>query len=79
VQIYKIDDFDQCQELEEAVHNEIHILRSIKHQSLLELKRVYENPKYLFIVYEFYKGESLFKLFNSGLQLHEVQIASIIY
>jgi len=59
------------------VYNEIQILRSIKHQSLLELKRVYENSKYLFIVYELYKGETLFKLLNSNLQLHEVQIASV--
>ncbi|CAD8195402.1 unnamed protein product [Paramecium octaurelia] len=79
VQIYKSDDFEQCQELEDAVYNEIQILRSIKHQSLLELKRVYENNKYLFIVYEYYKGETLFNLLNSNLQLHEVQIASIIY
>ncbi|CAD8189120.1 unnamed protein product [Paramecium pentaurelia] len=79
VQIYKSDDFEQCQELEDAVYNEIQILRSIKHQSLLELKRVYENNKYLFIVYEYYKGETLFNLLNSNLQIHEVQIASIIY
>lgn len=59
------------------MYNEIQILRSIKHQSLLELKRVYENSKYLFIVYELYKGETLFKLLNSNLQLHEVQIASV--
>jgi calcium-dependent protein kinase len=72
VQIYKTDDFLDCPELQEAVHNEIHILRSIKHQSLLELKRVYEDPKYLFIVYENYKGESLFQLINGGMKLHEV-------
>ncbi|CAD8213033.1 unnamed protein product [Paramecium octaurelia] len=78
-QIYKTDDFEQCKELEDAVYNEIQILRSIRHQSLLELKRVYENSKYLFIVYEYYKGETLFNLLNSNLQLHEVQIASIIY
>lgn len=53
--------------MEDAVYNEIQILRSIKHQSLLELKRVYENSKYLFIVYELYKGETLFKLLNSNL------------
>jgi calcium-dependent protein kinase len=45
---------------------------------LLELKRVYENPKYLFIVYEYFKGESLFKIIKSGIELHEVQIASVI-
>lgn len=77
VQIYKTDDFDQCKELESAVENEIQILRSVKHQGLLELKRVYENSKYLFIVYDLYKGETLFKLMNSNVQLHEVQIASV--
>ncbi|KAM3142552.1 hypothetical protein pb186bvf_005454 [Paramecium bursaria] len=79
VQIYKLEDFEQFKELEDAVHNEIQILRSIKHQYLLDLKRVYENQKYLFIVYEYYKGESLFKIFNSNIHFHEVQIASIVY
>ncbi len=51
-----MEDFDICPELLEAVNNEIHILRSIKHQSLLELIRVYEDQKYLFIVYEKFKG-----------------------
>jgi calcium-dependent protein kinase len=54
-------------------------MRSIRHQSLFELKRVYENAKYLFIVYEYFKGESLFKIINSGVALHEVQIASVIH
>jgi serine/threonine protein kinase len=67
-----MDDFEDCPELLEAVHNEIHILRSIKHHNLLDLKRVYEDDKYLFIVYENYKGESLFHLLNSGVKLHEV-------
>jgi hypothetical protein len=41
------------------------------------LKRVYENQKYLFIVYEYYKGESLYNLLKSGFQLSEVQVASV--
>lgn len=53
-------------------------MRSIKHQNLLELKYVYEDESYLFIVYQNYKGESLFKLLNNGLILHEVQTASVI-
>jgi serine/threonine protein kinase len=45
-----------CQELGESVLNEIHILRSIKHQALLELKGVYEDTHHLCLVFEYFKG-----------------------
>ncbi|CAD8045231.1 unnamed protein product [Paramecium primaurelia] len=77
-QIYKMEDFDLCPEIEEIVHNEIQMLRSVKHQNLLQLRRVYEDDSYLFILYEHFKGESLYNLILKN-QLHEVQIASMIY
>ncbi|KAM3139500.1 hypothetical protein pb186bvf_008336 [Paramecium bursaria] len=79
VQIYKLDQFENIPEIEEAVNNEIQILRSIKHQNLLQLRRVYEDQNYLFILYEQFKGETLFNLVTSSPQLHEVQIASILF
>ncbi|CAD8157229.1 unnamed protein product [Paramecium pentaurelia] len=78
VQIYKMEDFEQWPEIEEVVHNEIQMLRSIKHQNLLQLRRVYEDDSYLFILYEHFKGESLYNLILTN-PLHEVQIASIVY
>ncbi|CAK91490.1 unnamed protein product (macronuclear) [Paramecium tetraurelia] len=72
-----MEDFDQCPEIEEIVHNEIQMLRSVKHQNLLQLRRVYEDDSYLFILFEHFKGESLYSLIQKN-QLHEVQIASIL-
>ncbi|CAD8065248.1 unnamed protein product [Paramecium sonneborni] len=78
VQIYKMEDFDLCPEIEEIVHNEIQLLRSVKHQNLLQLRRVYEDESYLFILFEHFKGESLYNMIQKN-PLNEVQIASIIY
>jgi calcium-dependent protein kinase len=64
-------------DLGEAAYNEIHLLRSVRHQGLLELKSVYEDSKYIYEVFEYFKGESLYSLVESGLVLDEVQMASV--
>lgn len=66
-------------DLNDAVYNEIHLLRSVRHQSLLELKAVYEDSKFIYEVFEYFKGESLYSLVESGLVLDEVQMASVTY
>ncbi|KAM3131589.1 hypothetical protein pb186bvf_016253 [Paramecium bursaria] len=79
VQFYKNEELYQNIELWEAVHNEIQILRSIKHQGFLEVKEVFEDPNYLFIVYEDYSGESLAQLLQKGTQFDDIQSASLMY
>lgn len=43
----------------------------------MELLAVYEDAKFIYQVFEFFKGESLYSLIESGLILDEVQMASV--
>ena len=51
-----------CDSVREATYNEIHLLRSVKHQGLMELKGVYEDNNYHYKVFELFKGESVYSL-----------------
>ncbi|CAD8066441.1 unnamed protein product [Paramecium sonneborni] len=62
----------------DILHSEIQTLRSIKHPSLLDLKWVYEDHHYIYLIYEYFKCEKLLDLLNQGLILDQTQLASII-
>ncbi|CAD8072234.1 unnamed protein product [Paramecium sonneborni] len=62
----------------DILNSEIQTLRSIKHPSLLDLKWVYEDHHYIYLIYEYFRCEKLLDLLNQGLILDQSQLASII-
>ncbi|XP_043936049.1 calcium/calmodulin-dependent protein kinase type 1D-like [Protopterus annectens] len=52
---------------EAVVENEIAILRQIKHENIVSLEEIYENPDYLYLVMELVTGGELFdKIIEEG-------------
>ena len=66
-------------DLEDCLQNEIQLLRSINHDALLELKGVYSDSKYFFLLFDKYEGDSLLRVTSCGEFLKEVQVASVFY
>ncbi|CAD8075132.1 unnamed protein product [Paramecium sonneborni] len=62
----------------ELLNSEIQTLRSIKHPSLLNLKWVYQDLRFIYLIYEYFRCEKLSTLLKSGLNLDQTQLASII-
>ncbi|CAK79861.1 unnamed protein product (macronuclear) [Paramecium tetraurelia] len=62
----------------DILHSEIQALRSIKHPSLLDLKWVYDDNHYIYLIFEYFRCEKLLDLLNQGLILDQTQLASII-
>ncbi|CAD8149181.1 unnamed protein product [Paramecium octaurelia] len=62
----------------DVLQSEIQTLRSIKHPSLLDLKWVYEDNHYIYLIFEYFRCEKLLDLLNQGLILDQTQLASII-
>ncbi|CAD8088327.1 unnamed protein product [Paramecium sonneborni] len=62
----------------ELLNSEIQTLRSIKHPSLLDLKWLYQDIRFVYLIYEYFKCEKLTTLLKSGLNLDQTQLASII-
>ncbi|CAD8101983.1 unnamed protein product [Paramecium primaurelia] len=62
----------------DILNSEIQTLRSIKHPSLLDLKWVYEDNHYIYLIFDYFRCEKLLDLLNQGLILDQTQLASII-
>lgn len=59
--------------------NEINIIMSLKHPCLLNYHSLYEDAQHLYIVYDYWVGDPLFRLVEQGLRLSSGQIARLIY
>jgi hypothetical protein len=55
--------------------NEVHILMCVKNSPLLPFKALYQDRNVLFILYNFWSGESLYKIVHSGYKFSEAEKA----
>ncbi|CAK74626.1 unnamed protein product (macronuclear) [Paramecium tetraurelia] len=62
----------------ELLNSEMQTLRSVKHTSLLDLKWVYQDCRFIYLIYEYFRCEKLTTLLKQGLILDQTQLASII-
>ena len=46
------------------INNEIHILKLLNHKNILQLYEYIESDSYIFIIFEYFNGESLQKYFT---------------
>ncbi|CAD8065467.1 unnamed protein product [Paramecium primaurelia] len=61
----------------ELLNSEIQTLRSVKHTSLLDLKWVYQDCRFIYLIYEYFRCEKLTTLLKQGLILDQTQLASL--
>jgi serine/threonine protein kinase len=59
--------------------NEVNILMNFKHPSLLNFLRQYEDKQHIYLLYEFWVGDPLYKLFLSGHRMQTAQMANVLY
>ena len=79
VQIFRQNDLVKNPSASEALQNEIHILMTFKHPALLSYFSLYEDQQHLYILYEYWVGDPLYKLVVQGLKLNSSQIANITF
>ncbi|CAK69528.1 unnamed protein product (macronuclear) [Paramecium tetraurelia] len=79
VNIFRLQDFDKNPSLYEQLMNEVNILMSLKHPCLLKYCSLYEDQQHLYILYEYWVGDPLYKLLEQGLVLNSTQISNIVY
>ncbi|CAD8085789.1 unnamed protein product [Paramecium sonneborni] len=79
VNIFRLQDFDKNPSLYEQLMNEVNILMSLKHPCLLKYCSLYEDQQHLYILYDYWVGDPLFKLLEQGLVLNSIQISKIVY
>ena len=77
MQVYKIDDLQQNLDLDESVEREVHILRSIKHPSLLELIGLYKDTYCVYVLFNRYNQMPLSKYFLKKEPFENLQISYV--
>lgn len=63
----------------DALLNEVNILMCHKHKGQLSYHAVYEDNMNLYVVYEYWTGESLFRLLQQGFKPTPQQTASLVH
>lgn len=58
--------------------NEINILMNFKHISLLSFLRQYQDQHNVYILYEYWVGDPLYRLYLQGVKMQATQIANLI-
>jgi serine/threonine protein kinase len=61
------------------INNEIFILKLLNHKNILQLYEFIESEKLIFIVFEYFKGETLQKYFTKRKKINETLSLKIIY
>jgi len=65
-------------EQKQFVNQEIQIYRKIQSPLLPTLKKIYEDENYIYMTFEFFQGEDLFKIVSAS-KLEEIAIATLTH
>ena len=61
------------------IHNEIEILKEVKHENIVEMYEIIETPEACYIVMEYCQGGDLHQYVKEKKQLDEYEVQSIVY